>query len=104
MSLLTGPPAIKSNPAPKIKIRRKSPMLSSDRPDRIGTNRSRVIEIRPIIIYNAYCVTTPVSSRAMFWLLLFKVFVKPNGPNSSIAPRSNILDVIKPSPRALLIT
>jgi hypothetical protein len=94
---------MKSNPAPKIKIRRRSPMLSKDRPDKIGTNRSRVIEIRPIMMYSAYCVTTPVSSRAMFWLLLFRVFVRPNGPNSSIAPRSRILDVTNPRPRALLI-
>ena len=79
-------------------------MLSSEIPDRIGTNSRRVIEIKPIMMYNAYCVTTPVSSLAMFWLPPVKVFVSPNGPNSSIAPRSKILAVVIPRPKALLIT
>ena len=79
-------------------------MLSSEIPDKIGTNSSNVIEIKPIMMYRAYCVTIPVSSREICWLPPYSELVSPNGPNSSIAPRSNTLAVIIPRPRALLIT
>ena len=79
-------------------------MLSSDTPERIGTNSRSVIEISPIMMYRAYCVTTPVSSRAIVWLPPYSELVNPNGPSSSIAPRSSTLDVIPPSAKALPIT
>ena len=84
-------------------ISRKSLMLSNDNPDKIGTNRSSVITIKPIIIYKAYCVTIPVSNFAIFWLPPYKVLVNPKGPNNSITPRSRILAVVFPIPKALLM-
>jgi hypothetical protein len=79
-------------------------MLSREIPDRIGTNSNNVIEISPIIMYRAYCVTIPVSNAAICRLPPYSEFVSPNGPSNSMAPRSNILEVTIPNPNALLIT
>jgi hypothetical protein len=89
--------------ANKIKIRR-SPKLSSEIPLSTGTNSTNVIDSRPIMMYRAYCVTIPESCLAICCPPACNVFVSPNGPNNSIAPRSRTLAVTNPRPRDLLIT
>lgn len=73
-------------------------------PASIGTNRSRVIAITPTKMYSPYADTLPVSALASRVLDPYRDSDSPNGPRSSITPRSRILDVRSPSCSAGSIT
>ena len=65
-----------------------------------GANRNSVNAMAPTKIYSPYELIDPVSADANRELAPYSDSDSPNGPSSSITPRSRILDVYRPTARA----
>lgn len=65
-----------------------------------GVNRSSVNTIAPTKIYSPYELMLPVSADERRELAPYSDSDSPNGPSSSITPRSRIFDVYSPNASA----